>query len=182
MSSHWYLIAALPYLRFGETPALGADAFRAFCADQLPEGELQAVDGLLAGHPSETGPAACWHDIETQMLNAVARIRARTYNATPAMRTHRGFQVAIEEGVADAFARDNPLERETDLDRLRWRLADELAAGDSFGFPAVLAYAVKLRIAERHAALDEETGRKKVEELVLAAAAAEASQMATDNR
>lgn len=181
MRDYWYLIAALPALRFGEKPAMGAEQFRTFCSDWLPDAGLRAVESVLDGTPDESGLTAAWHAKETQLRNAVARSRARRYNAESAARPHAGFEVFIEKGVADAFARDNPLEREMELDRLRWSLGDELAAGDSFGFPAVLAYAVKLQIAERWASLNEETGRNKVEELVLSATGAEESELITDN-
>ena len=53
---------------------------------------------------------------------------------------------------------DDPLERELALDRLRWTLLDELAVSQAFGFQAVLAYGLKLRLAEKWAAMDEAEG------------------------
>ena len=42
--------------------------------------------------------------------------------------------------------------------RLRWTLLDELALSPPFGFQAVLAYALKLRLAEKWAAMDGAEG------------------------
>jgi hypothetical protein len=81
--------------------------------------------------------------------------------------------------VTDAFTRINPLEQEAELDRARWVLADDLALTEPFGLAGILAFAVKLRIAERWAGFDEEKGRKNVEELILASA--ESRQPLTDN-
>jgi len=74
-----------------------------------------------------------------------------------------GFVVAVAHaGVIFAAERamglDDPLERELLLDSLRWTLLEELAAFPPFGFQAVLAYALKLRLAEKWAAMDEAEG------------------------
>ena len=61
--------------------------------------------------------------------------------------------------VADAFARATPLERERALDRFRWRVIEELQGYDPFAFSGIMAYALKLRIAARWGAMDEEQGR-----------------------
>jgi hypothetical protein len=53
---------------------------------------------------------------------------------------------------------DDPLDRELALDRLRWTLLDELAVAAPFGLQAVLAYGLKLRLAEKWAAMDETEG------------------------
>jgi hypothetical protein len=68
--------------------------------------------------------------------------------------------------VADAFTRTNPLEQEAELDRARWSQADELALTAPFGFAGVFAFAIKLRIAERWAGLDDSAGQSKVEEFI----------------
>ena len=68
--------------------------------------------------------------------------------------------------VTDALARPTPLERTVELDRCRWHVAEDLARRDPFGISAVLAFAVKLRIAQRWAAMSDETGRARVEEEV----------------
>jgi len=166
MKEHWYLVASLPHLRLGEKPSVSAEQFRMLCSDWLSADEQQVVEAILDGALPETDLSSAWVAGETQLRNAVARVRARQYNVDAAAHSHTGFEVVIEQGVADAFARDNPLEREMEMDRLRWKLADERSVGDSFGFSAVLAFAVKIIIAERWAALDETVGKASVEELV----------------
>lgn len=172
MRNHWYLVASLPYLRFGEKPPVTRDAFLAACAGWLGE-EEQAV--LQAGFenrdPVDGGVAQCWWNSEVQLRDAVARVRARNRGTDAArfIRPHEGFSVSIEKMVVDAFTRPNPLEQEAELDRARWTLADELALNEPFGFSGVLAFAVKLRIAERWAGLDDAAGQAKVEKQVLSA-------------
>jgi hypothetical protein len=172
MKKYWYLVSSLPSLRIGEKPAMDAAAFRAACAGILSADEAAGIDAVLENRETNAGgtPAAQWWNAEVQLRNAVVRVRAkeRGTDASKFVQPHKGFGVWIEKAVTDAFTRSNPLEREMELDRIRWTLAEELALTDPFGFPGVLAVAVHVRIAGRWANLDEETGRKNVEELILA--------------
>lgn len=110
--------------------------------------------------------AAAWAARETQLRNAVARFRAArlSVDSQAFQRDHAGFDVGLAQVVTDALAQNTPLEREQALDRGRWRIADELALADPFGLGTVLAFAVKLRIAERWAGLTEAAGQRKVED------------------
>jgi len=178
--SYWYLVASLPTLRLGEKPPMDAAAFRAACAGHLEAEELLTVDALLEGRepfsagqaggtPAVRAASKLWNS-EIQLRDAVVRVRAKNRGTDAArfIRSHDGFSVSIEKMVTDAFTRPNPLEQEMELDRARWTLAEDLALTDAFGFPAILAFAAKVRIAERWATMDDEKGRKNVEELILA--------------
>ena len=48
----------------------------------------------------------------------------------------------------------------------RWKFVGELARADASGLPAVLAFAVQLTLAARWAAMKEEAGRERLEQLV----------------
>lgn len=145
-------------------------AFRAACAELVPDDELEAIDAVLDNREAAAGgePAMEWWSREVQLRNAVTRVRAkaRGTDAGRFLQPHEGFAVWIEKAVTDAFTRLNPLEREMELDRIRRTLADELALSDPFGFPGLLAFAVNVRIAERWAHLNEDAGKESVEELV----------------
>lgn len=166
--SYWYLVASLPTLRLGEKPPMDAAAFRAACTGHLSGEETAAVEAILENREPAVGAASNLWNSEVQLRDAVVRVRAkhRGTDAARFLRPHDGFSVSIEKAVTDAFTRSNPLEQEMELDRARWTLADELALTDPFGFPGVLAFAVKVRLAERWAGLDEEKGREHVEKLI----------------
>ncbi|MFA7369466.1 MAG: DUF2764 family protein [Kiritimatiellales bacterium] len=171
--NHWYLVSSLPYLRFGEKPLVSRAAFLASCADWLSAEDVAVLRAVFENRcPSGNEIARCWQDGETELRNAVVRVRAKNRGADAArfIRPCEGFSVSIEKMVTDAFTRANPLEQEAELDRIRWAQADELALTAPFGFAGVFAFAVKLRIAERWAGLDDEKGRKNVEGLILASA------------
>jgi len=170
--SCYYLIASLPRLNQGKKPLLSTDEFKLLCRSQLSARDAAAAvrlcdpppDGGLCKvsiHPFE----ARWQAREIQLRNAVARARAarRRTDAAGSLRQHEGFDVWIEEAVENAFDSSNPLEREQVLDRLRWTILDELAGVDPFTPSVVLAYAIRLRLAQRWAALNEEDAMQRVE-------------------
>jgi len=170
--SCFYLIASLPALTFLQKPLISPDAFQALCEAQLGASDYRAAVLLaqeldpdaeaISNHPF----VARWQAREIQLRNAIARARAarRKRDAAGSIRTHTGFDTGIEEAVENAFSLPNPLEREQALDRLRWTVLDELAGVDPFAVSVVLAYAVKLRIAQRWAALDTEAALARVDE------------------
>ena len=166
--SYWYLVASLPTLRLGEKPPMDAAAFRAACVSHLSDEEIAAVEAVLENREPSAGAASNLWNSEVQLRDAVVRVRAKNRGTDAArfIRPHGGFSVSIEKMVTDAFTCPNPLEREMELDRARWTLADELALTDPFGFAGVLAFAAKVRLAERWAGLDEAAGQAKVEELI----------------
>lgn len=168
--SCFYLIASLPALTFLQKPLITPDAFQAECAAQLGASDAHAaawlcrdrdLDGDAPAHPF----VARWVARETQLRNAVARARAvrRKTDAAGSIRPHTGFACVIEDAVDSAFDQPSPLEREQALDRLRWTLLDELAGVAPFAVSVVLAYAGKLRIAQRWAALDAEAAQARVD-------------------
>ncbi len=175
--NHTYLVASLPMLFFGDPPPFSCAEFRRRCEGMISAAELAMVDALLDGRPAGGGRFADgWQAREVQVRNAVARARAAEagIDARGFLHDHPGFDMSVAQAVADAYAKPNPLEREMELDRCRWRVADDLGRASPFGLDGLLAFAVKLRIAERWAGLSEEAGRRKVDEFVEAGAAGDA--------
>jgi hypothetical protein len=169
-TTYYYLVASLPGLVFSAPAALSRTDFVTECARHLTPEDQTELEALLAGHYDHVRSTFSrdWLNSERQMRNAVVRARALRLGVDEKkfVKDHEGFRLAAEAAVNDAFSRANPLERELALDRFRWNLADELNAGDPFGFAAILAYAVKLAINEHWRALTPERGRERFEEMV----------------
>lgn len=166
----YYLIASLPALSLGAPPPMTVaglleDVRRV--ADPEAAAELAA---LVADDASSarSSLAARWRAAQTQLGNALARTRAARLDVDPAayLRPHEGFSNYLEMAVLDACAKPNPLERELSLDRFRWSLLEEWAREQPFGLDALLAYGLKLKLAERWAALTDEAGRTRLAETV----------------
>jgi hypothetical protein len=166
--SLYYTVAGLPGLLFGDPPPFSAEELADQCEGVLAQSDLAALRAVVRGDlEAVPGPfAAGWRRAETQLRNAVAAARAerRSEEPGPHLRPHGGFDVSIEAAVSDAFAKPNPLDRERELDRCRWRLLDELTRTEPFGPGTLLAYAVRLQIARRWADREAATGAARLEE------------------
>lgn len=159
--STYYLLASLPALDLENAPALTPDAFSQLCREQLGPADAAAADALVEDRDADHPFVRAWRDRDTILRNAVARQRASRRNVDPAL-SHKptvGCDLRIEHDVEAAFQSADPLVRERQLDRIRWRVADELQGPDPMTAQAVLAYAIKLRLACRWAALTPDAGR-----------------------
>lgn len=168
MASYYYLVASLPTLFLDEESPITPAEFMASCDQWLDADDARDIQGLMDNHP-ERAQAACihqWLARETEIRNAIARLRAAKVrvDAEPFLRPCRELDLYTEKAVAEAMSRPQPLERELGLDQLRWSLLDDLSRFDPFGLPAVIAYALKLKLVERWSALTVEKGRAVVEE------------------
>lgn len=176
--SYHYLVASLPTLAFGARHPFSSAEFFTRCSGVLKTDDLAILEAVQQGRPASGNAfAEAWTAREIQLRNAVARIRGTRLgiDSRGFQREHPGYDVALAQAVTDALAHATPLEREQALDRCRWRLADELALDDPFGLGVVLAFAVKLRIAERWAALTEAAGQSRLDEMIQTMTAAQAA-------
>ena len=170
MGDYTYLVASLPALSLEAPPPFSPDEFRFACQGVLSDEDLAELDLLLAGRAAEgrTAFSQAWAAADAQIRNSTAKARAAKLGveANGFLRSHSGYAVWLDKDVSDALAKANPLAREAGLDAARWKFVEELAQADPFGRPAVLAFAVKLMLAARWAALDEAAGRERLEDLV----------------
>ena len=166
----YYLIASLPRLILGEQPPLTRGKLLDQCSGLLEADELRELAGVLDGrmHPPLSRFARRWLDLDTTIRNAAARARGGRLGVEPGpyLRPLDGYDTFSEKAVLDAYTTANPLEREMAIDQCRWQLLEEIASEDPFSFPALLAYAVKLRLAERWAEMTVEAGGRTVKERV----------------
>ena len=153
MSSPAYLMASLPMLELGDVPPLSMAEFR-----------LEALDALLAGEECDDEFVREYQSRETQMRNVSGRLRAQAWGPEVrfAERSFSGYDVTFAKMIQDAFMKSNPLEKEQDIDRARFWLVDSLAGVGEGTIKHVYAYAIKLRICERWARLNDIAGDKAV--------------------
>jgi hypothetical protein len=143
--------------------------FRAQCAEHLSAEDVAAVEAVWEEDGGARHPAlAAWGERDTEIRNAIARIRARHLQTDAAryLREHEDVDVSIEKAVTDAFNMGTPMDREHSIDELRWRIIDELTGVNEFDGAAIVAYALKLKLAERWAALNVERGQEQLERLM----------------
>lgn len=176
--SYTYFAATLPALQFDGAPAMTESEFRSRCRDHLSASDFLALCAVSDGGESSNTFVRKWHDRDTQLRNAVARMRAARIgegtDASKWLRSHAGFEVSTENAVVSAFQEINPMRREMAIEHIRWNLAGELAGFDSFSAEAIFAYAIRLGILCRRAAADADKGAERLRGMMKAKAATEA--------
>lgn len=170
MGGYLYLVSSLPALAPDAPPPYSPEEFRFHCQGVLSAEDLAELDAVLAGRSAEGHSSFCreWAAADTQIRNSVAKARgaALGVEAKPFLKSHSGYRVWLDKEVTDALAKSNPLACELALDAARWKVVEELAREEASGLPAVLAFAVKLRLAARWGAMKEEAGRARLDQLV----------------
>ena len=170
MGLYPYLVSSLPALALAAPPPFTPEEFRFRCQGVLGQADLAELDLLLAGRSAEgrTAFSKAWAGGDAQIRNTAAKTRGARLGveAKPFLKSHPGYAVWLDKEVTDALAKANPLDRELGLDGARWKFVEDLARNDATGLPAVLAFAVKLMLAARWTARQDEAGREWLEKLV----------------
>jgi hypothetical protein len=122
-----------------------------------------------------------WREQNTLIQNAIAKNRARKGARVfqPVLTTHENFE--INKAVAAAFELPDPLARDTALERLRWDVAETLQGLDPMARDVVFAYAVKLRMCLRRAAMTQEAGLALATKILDAPLPVAAEEKGTDD-
>ena len=170
MGGYEYLVSSLPALSLAAPPPFGPDEFRFKCQGVLGDADLAELDLVLAGRAAagRSAFAQAWAAGDAQIRNTAAKMRGAKLGveAKPFLKSHPGYAVWLDKEVSDALAKASPWAREMGLDQARWKYVEDLARQDATGLPAVLAFAVKLTLVARWAAMKEEAGRARLEQLV----------------
>ena len=167
--SYFYFAATLPDLSFSREPPMSHETFVNLCREHLSERDIAAVEALGPSNGDTSNSfVRGWKTLDIQLRNALARTRALVLgrDPNPCIREHGDFDTSIEKIVSDAYTRDTPRDREIAIDRFRWAQAESLSGYDAFSIDAILAYAVKLKLVERWANINKDTGRSTAEDLV----------------
>ncbi|MEE9369655.1 MAG: DUF2764 family protein [Pontiella sp.] len=170
--SYYSLVASLPSLQIGDEPPFSTEEYIDNCAQWVTERENSILKAVLQNEPIVAPCSLCmaWNNIETQLRNAVAKHRGHKLGVDykEFLQPHDGFSGTIETLVTDAFTRNDPVEVEQELDRSRWKLAEELIGQDPFEFEKILAYGIQLKIVERWNRMDVSVGKEKIEAIITA--------------
>ena len=170
MGNYRYLTASLPSFPAEGPAPFPPEEFLFRCQGVLDAADLSDLAAVLGGRPEEGRSAFCaaWAAVEAQIRNAVAKSRGAKLGveAKPFLKSHKGYRVWIDKEVSDALAKPNPLACEIALDEVRRQAAEDLARECGGGLADVLAFAVRLRLADRWGAMTEAAGRAKLDALV----------------
>ena len=157
-----YLAASLPTLSMDTMPPLTEDRFLLQCEGVMSENDYAEMQHILHQRRDRclSSFSRQWCGFESALRHYIAEVRAGRLGLDPrtAVPYHDVSEALVKKTVLDAFAKSNPREREWTLDSARWYVLTELAREDPFGLNTILAYALKLRMAHRWAAMNAEKG------------------------
>ncbi len=149
----YYQVSSLPMLRFGEPAPMTPDAFTAFCRSQLPPRVADALErvALAPGQPPSCDTERQWQHWEVWLRNHIARTRAARLGADPgdSLRPEADVFPGDRRRVDEILGMTDPLARERELDRLRWRRLDDLAVEHDFDLAALVLYKLRLLLLYR---------------------------------
>jgi len=173
-----YLLASLPHLMFDTPAPIGAEALLNGAQAFLPVA-MDEKRGTQARMPV----LRWWQEKEILIRNAIAENRNTRRGKSKSLVTKpvETESFAIEKGVAAAFELPDPAARDTALERVRWDVAEELQGLDPMSREAIFAYAVKLRICLRNAAMTQEAGLALAEKFLNAPLPKAAEEKGTDD-
>jgi hypothetical protein len=165
-----YLVTSLPHLESAGAPPFTSAALLSSCGGVLRQDHWEDLRAIVEERPWDVRAPEARRlvDAETQLRNALARIRAQRAGVEYAPRAQRraALDTRADEAAARAMAVDDPLAREMLLDHHRWALLDEAARQPAFGVQAVFAYAFKLRLVEKWTALSDQRGLESALQVV----------------
>ncbi|MBM4148975.1 MAG: DUF2764 family protein [Lentisphaerae bacterium] len=174
--NYYYFAASLPRVSLEEPAPMPLERFVEQAVSLLRPGDAAELQAVISRPESAAGQfGRAWAAADAQIRNAQARARGARLKRDSAryLREEGAFDSYLESGVAEAFSRSSPLERELALDRLRWKKLDEIGGLNPFAPAAIMAYALKLALAERWTRMDRDRGLERARGLVAAASAGE---------
>jgi hypothetical protein len=169
----YYLVASLPPLFADKLPAMSSTDFLARCMRQLTAEEMQILESATWDNCDASGHPALvkWVRFERQLRNELVAVRAvgRGLNAVEHLRGLRRAPRVLA-AVRGAVEASDPLTGERDLMMRRWRFLLSIEQRHHMSFDAVLAYYLRLQLAERWMAMSAEAGASELVRLREAAA------------
>ena len=183
MDNYIYIVAGLPDLAisFGSSQFAYADVQGAV-VELLSEQDKRLVELFEEGFDEERlnadfyGRAAqCrnrfvsqYFDFDARLRNLKAEYVAQQLNADASKYTVPVADADFddERRVQEILANTDFLQREQQLDMLKWQKADDIARLDYFNMNAILAFLVKAHIVHRWARLDRQAGEAMFRQLL----------------
>ena len=175
MASHYYLIAQLPYLLYGQGSFISSEYFKELCKEHLDDKEMELLescslnpfteakdeDAVFGGKPLPVSSPFIdsWRNWEKALRLNLAKFRAQNLKRDAGTLEEPSSASLDAASIAKtAVTMDSPLEAEMYLDKARWDFIDSLEGLDHFSGNVVFAYLLKLYLIERYAKFKEDEG------------------------
>ncbi len=191
MNNYHYIIAGLPLLALGaDNKGFAYKEVRESICSQLSEKDRSMVEWFEAGncednmgyhfykkvlsHPNRF--LKLWYSLDLKIRNMKVEHFAKSKPEEEKKNIIEKFSIKIDAPFADdaddnaalmkIFDNRNILEKELELDRLKWRKIGEFTLYNYFDMDVILAFLAKATIVERWRILDPEKGKELFKQLV----------------
>jgi len=160
MNKYYYLITALPYLRFDGQLPITREAFLAECGKWLSAQDLDKITAVdkdaFAADEADPAVIAEWKEFDRYLREGLAEIReARKSDARESVPLF--FKEILEERT--------PLLMDTAIENKRWTFLDEKEAWYHFDINFLILYYLKLQVLERLGSFDKGNGIERFDKL-----------------
>ena len=186
MNNYEYIIASLPLLREDGTDIPDTDTILADIREQLSARDRAELDFLLSSYEPDSLNAEFYNKAEKSRNSFIRSFfaidlgirNAKVEYLNRTLGRPEGTDMVLPDPEREAAEFEQKAEvdailqgtdiiaREKGLDDYYWKVVDNLTVMDVFDLDVVLAFVVKLKLAERWLRLDEATGRELFRKLV----------------
>ena len=160
LGKYYYLVASLPYLRFGGKSPVTKGSFFKECRKWLNPGDIETVLGVDLKdpwiRPGDPAVVKEWKTFDLELRTALAGTRKKN-----------GLAVKSDTPwfLKDALAQKDPLSREKAIEKARWDFISGEEYRYMFDMSRLVLYSIKVQILERLAAFEHEKGKKTFDKL-----------------
>jgi hypothetical protein len=168
MSSYYYAMSSLPYLRLDGDQYPSREEFLETARDAADEDDFRVISSSNldpADGPAPHPLVEEFHRWETGLRNELVRQRAAALERDGqafVRRVDTGEDFTARSGLAEAVRAAvqaaSPLKADESLDEMRWQYLEELEVGHFFTIEQMIVYYLKLQILLRRRSLTSEAG------------------------
>jgi len=170
-NNYYYFAASLPMISFDSKASFSVEEYLDLCGQFLGEEDLASVKSILLEDIKDikiSSSVVKKHvAFEKSFKNEKANSRARRVRRNPVdyMQEDSFRDYNLEEVFSQVSKRDNLLEAEKELDKIRWQFLDDIVFGHYFDMDYLLVYGLKLKILERYKEIALSRGSEIYKEL-----------------
>ncbi len=184
MANYHYIIAGLPslVLDYQSGKNFSYQDIRNNIAEMCSVKDIRLIEWLEFGFNEENLCSHIYRAAEKSDDNFIRQYYAFDRSVRNAIAAHNAKELGFETSrytigeipddfeeiskVRNILSTGDIIEKEKQIDRLRWDKANEITAFNYFDIDVILAFLLKAKIVDRWNSLDKETGSKMFEELV----------------
>jgi len=170
MLSYYYIISSLPTQFLGRKPSITSAELLNNNLNSIPSSHHCLLKKITLNPSAEimsiNSTLEKWYFWEIALRNALAKKRGLILKRDSSKYLHREPDVFsnIAKYVHDAFAAQNPMDKERILDAARWNELDTLEWNHTFDIEKLLIYKLKLLLCEKW--IDREKGITKLDNCI----------------